>query len=95
LANRKGKVFVKMKPHWVNVSERLPANNSELRLVVVGPERNESWPVGYAKGSFTNDHWVFSEPPDNSDYTRVVAWLEGTVLSNHELYNVPKDGLKF
>jgi hypothetical protein len=84
-----------MKPQWVNVNERLPANNSELRLLVVGPERNESWDVGYAKGSFTNDRWIFSERSDNSDYTRVVAWLEGTVLSNHELYNVPKDGLKF
>jgi hypothetical protein len=86
---------VTMKPHWVNVSERLPANKSELHLLVVGPERNESRPIGYAKGSFSNGRWAVSQPPDNSDYTMVVAWLEGTVLSNHELYNVPKNGLKF
>jgi hypothetical protein len=62
-------------------------------LLVVGPERNGSWPIGYATGNFNDGDWKFTA--EDPAHTRVVAWLEGTVSSNHELYNVSKDQIRF
>jgi hypothetical protein len=80
-------------PCWVNECERRPTTNSVFHLLVVGVDRNGSRDMGYAKGRFNDGQWKFTS--EDPQMTRVVAWLEGAVASDHEVHNLPKDNLRF
>jgi hypothetical protein len=86
---------VDVKARWVNIIERLPDYDTEVQLLVVGPNENGTRDIGYTKGRLlTTLRWDFLAKPR---YTNVVAWLEseGSDLRHDELSDVPKDEVRF
>ena len=83
-----------MTPHWVNVVEKFPQDNREVFLLTVGPDRNGTRDIEYAKGKRSSGDWIFTVP---SRHTYVVAWLEdgGGALTFHDVSNVRKDDIRF
>jgi len=82
-----------MSARWVNLSEREPAENKQVQVIVVRGSGDGAYDIEYELATLTPRGWRFEGKPT---FTRVVAWLESEqALDREELVRVPKDNLRF